>query len=175
MLAYVRKLVADGILSIDAEGRVWRHYELTRWGRKAVPTRRAENKTKKGYLAITFHVPRQRFTRGVLAHVLVWTHLRGTIPAGMQVNHKDLRKDNNRPDNLELTTGSGNIQHSYANGRVRPWSKAKEWRPGKLRLTEEQKQRARDLRAKGMTHSAIREETGISRTHIARILKGGRQ
>lgn len=38
VLAYVLSLVADGTLSIDADGRVWRHFVAIRSGRIAAQT-----------------------------------------------------------------------------------------------------------------------------------------
>lgn len=47
------------------------------------------------------------------AHRLVWVHNNGPIPKGVEVNHKDGDKTNNRLDNLELVTHAKNIEHSY--------------------------------------------------------------
>ena len=164
----------DGTLSIDAEGMIWRHYVHDGWGgRSAVTPRRAENPTKKGYLAVTLGVPGTRKTRSVLAHCLIWTRLHGPIPKPLQINHKDLDKTNNRPGNLELMTNAQNIQHSYDNGRPLPWHKATEWRPGKPRISEAEKARVLELRANGLGSHRIRKLTGISKTHIERIFKKG--
>jgi hypothetical protein len=151
-LDHALALVGAGVLSIDPDGRVWRLAVLDRWGNQhRVPIRRAEHPTRKGYLAIALGRPGTRRTWKVLAHVLVWTHIHGAIPAGLQVNHKDLVKANNEPSNLELVTGSGNIRHSYANGRTRPWSKATEWRPGIPRRSQQQIARLVELRQQGKT------------------------
>jgi hypothetical protein len=173
VLTYAIGLVRNGTLSIDEEGRIWRHFVGTKTGRKPIEAKRAENSTRKGYLALTLGVPGTRKTCKVFAHILVWVWLKGAIPAGLQVNHKDTCKQNNRPDNLELTTGSENIQHSYANGRPRPWHKATEWRPGVPRLSEEAKARVLELRAQGMGSYRISKATGISKTHVERIIRKG--
>jgi AraC-like DNA-binding protein len=173
VLDYAIDLAKTGILSVDGEGRVWRHFEKTRYSRRAIETRRAENPTKKGYLSITLGVPGTHKTRGVLAHVLVWTLLHGQIPDGIQVNHKDLNKANNRPDNLELMTGSQNTQHAYDNGRAKPWKFAKEWRPGISKRTTEEIARLFDLRRQGKTQKEICALMAISRTHLQRLFKKG--
>ena len=170
-LDHALSLVADGTLSIDSEGRVWRHFEKTKGGRRAVETRRADRPTTKGYMSITFSRPGRTGTRSVLVHVLVWTLANGSIPAGLQVNHKDLNKANNRLDNLEAVTGARNIQHSYENGRTRPWSKATEWRPGKPCMSEELKARVVALRAGGHGARAVSKMTGVSATHVDRLYK----
>lgn len=173
VLDYALGLVRSGILSIDSEGRVWRHKAKTKFGAVPVETHRAENKTQKGYLAVTLGVPGTRSTRAVLAHILVWVHANGPIQVGLQVNHKDLNKANNRLTNLEIVTGAENIQHSYANGRTRPWTNAKEWRPGKERISDDRKNQVISLRRSGLIARRVAELTGISATQVGRILKGG--
>ncbi len=106
--------VHDGTFSIDEEGRVWRHYMLgcgVRRTRLRIPTRRAEVPAFKGYLRIKFKVDGRKVS--VFAHRLVWQFFRGDIPDDLEPNHKDGIKSNNHPDNLELTTSSGNTTHAY--------------------------------------------------------------
>ena len=45
------------------------------------------------------------------AHRLVWEAFNGPIPYPLQINHKNGVRDDNRLENLELVTASGNIQH----------------------------------------------------------------
>ncbi len=83
---------------------------------------------------------------------------------------------------IELVTGAGNMQHSYANGRPKPWSKSPEeslasgtgkgtWR-GKPRVTEVQKAEVRRLRLLGHSYREIGEAIGLSISHVQRISKG---
>lgn len=61
----------------------------------------------------------QRITyqgRGIQAHRLVWIAFNGLIPDRVQINHKDGKKYNNHPNNLELATNKENVQHAYNNG-----------------------------------------------------------
>lgn len=174
-LAYALQLVREGVLSIDSEGRIWRHFVLTKLGRKVVPVRRAENPTMKGYLGLTLGIRGTRRTATVVAHKVVWVYLYGPIPNGLQVNHKDLCKTNNRPSNLELLTPSGNVRHSYENGRPRPWHKATKWR-GKDRVSAANVARIVALRDGGKTYREVSEMTGVSESHVARLYqkeKGG--
>lgn len=168
-LAYALDLIRRGILSIDDEGRVWRLAKITHAGLKQISARRAESPTRKGYLAVVLtDTARPGKTAKVFAHILVWTYLHGPVPSGMQVNHIDLNKSNNRPENLELLTGAGNIQHSYANGRPRPWHKATTWQ-SKPRITEEQKQEIRRLRAAGKQLKEIGAQFNLGTSHVCRI------
>ena len=112
----VHALVDAGELEIDDAGRIWR--VAVRRGRKEplrlVPMRRrrAEKKLVKGYLQV-----RARFGNGervhAAAHRLVWFHFNGPIPDGMEINHRNGRKPDNRPANLEVTTRSGNVLHEH--------------------------------------------------------------
>jgi hypothetical protein len=159
-LAFLR----DGTLSIDAEGRIWRHKDAGR----PIPPRRAENVAAKGYLRLTLGIPGSGRVRSVMAHRVVWAWLKGPIPARLQVNHKDLDKANNRPGNLELVTGSGNIRHSYDHGRPLPYSKKDpaDWVGGYGRETREV---AIAMRGEGRTLREIAAATGMSVTHAHRI------
>lgn len=53
-------------------------------------------------------------------HALVWMAFRGTRPNGLEINHKDGNKRNNRLENLELITHSENIKHAYNTGLIPP-------------------------------------------------------
>lgn len=106
--------VHSGILSIDSEGRIWRHFLLHQ--RRpgvliAIPPRRAEVPTHKGYLRVKFTLDRRKVS--VFAHRLVWQFLHGDIPDDLEINHIDGCRSNNLPANLELITSSGNTTHAY--------------------------------------------------------------
>lgn len=49
-------------------------------------------------------------------HILVCEAFHGERPAGMEVNHKDGNKQNNRASNLEWETDSGNMRHAIDTG-----------------------------------------------------------
>lgn len=51
-------------------------------------------------------------------HRLVWLCFKGSIPEGLQINHKDNDKTNNRIVNLELLTASDNIKHNYTTNNI---------------------------------------------------------
>jgi hypothetical protein len=52
------------------------------------------------------------------AHRLVWESVNGPIPDGMQINHRNGIKTDNRLENLELATASENTQHAYDTGLI---------------------------------------------------------
>ena len=51
-----------------------------------------------------------------LAHRMIWESVHGPIPDGLQINHKNGVKTDNRISNLELVTGSENVKHAYRIG-----------------------------------------------------------
>lgn len=53
------------------------------------------------------------------AHRMIWEHVHGAIPEGMEINHKNGVKWDNRISNLELVTPSENCLHAYRTGLVR--------------------------------------------------------
>lgn len=97
----------------------------------------------------------------VAAHRVVWEAVHGPIPNGLTVNHKDGRKTNNRPDNLELATQSEQNRHAYAIGlRVGNGLTGK---PRPSRLTPEQ-----IVALLAAPHGKVTElcrELGISRSY----------
>jgi hypothetical protein len=107
--------VEAGELEIDELGQIWR--VAARTGRRYgggtttynVERRRAEHDIGP-YFAVRVMVNHKRTT--CLAHRLVWIHFHGPIPDGQVINHKNGQKKDNRPENLEVTTHSGNQVHA---------------------------------------------------------------
>ena len=165
-------LVKAGVLRVEADGTVWRVGIISRGFVLRITPRRAERTGHKGYLRIVLGVPGERRTFSVGAHRLVYAALRGCVPDDLQINHIDLNKTNNHPDNLELVTAAQNIAHSYANGRTTPWSAVRarrgSWR-GKPLVSSEQAAAMREMRANGATLAAVAREFGISITHTQRL------
>lgn len=50
--------------------------------------------------------------RSFMVHRLVWLAFCGPVPSGLEINHKDGNKQNNRLDNLECVTHQANIDHA---------------------------------------------------------------
>lgn len=169
--------VAAGLLRVDPDGSVWRVAELRRGRSVAVEPRRAETVGGKGYFRIVLGVPDKARNCSVAAHRLVYAALVGAIPDGLQINHRDLNKQNNRPDNLEVVTGSENIAHSYAHGRTEPWAHAarrphgRGWR-GKPIKTDEEIALMRQLRADGVLLRVIATRFDIAISHAHRLTEG---
>lgn len=143
-----------GILSVDADGRVWSL--ATRKNGKVVPRPtplRAERMTKRGYPVVHAWITGRQYL--VTAHRLVWTVLRGPIPQGLDINHIDGKKTNNHPSNLELATRSENILHSYRAGLRSKRNIAAEWAP-----------QVRALRLEGKSFVEIAQVLGVTKTTV---------
>ena len=79
---------------------------------------------RRGYVVLKAHMARGYETvhlerRHVYVHGLVARTFIGERPHGHQVNHIDLDRLNNRPENLEYVTPAENALHARA---LRPWS-----------------------------------------------------
>jgi HNH endonuclease/Homeodomain-like domain len=169
---YVLSLIQRGILSIDEEGCIWRHATIQH-GKLDVP-RRSESVKSKGYLALTLQMPDGR-VRSVMAHRVIWEWAHGPIPEGLQINHKDLNKQNNRMDNLELMTNLENIRHSHANGRILAYTYLRKQEgamfKGKPLIGDKDRIKIREMRASGMTTREIATHYGRSFHTIWQVLK----
>lgn len=109
-------MIAEGVLSIDIQGRIWRHKRLYR-GLKyddVNPKKRAEHRSGHGYLNIQMYFNNRQ--NKAMAHRIVWIYFYGEIPKGVEINHKNGIKDDNRPSNLELVTRSENMKHANTHG-----------------------------------------------------------
>lgn len=54
----------------------------------------------------------------VYAHIGVYIGVNGVYEEGLVINHKDLNKLNNRPENLEAVSNKDNVNHSYENNKI---------------------------------------------------------
>lgn len=115
------KHIYSGELRIDLNGRIWR--DKIRKGLKSggsslykIKSRRAEHATPAGYLQI------RAMQNGVhvygCAHRLVWQFFNGNIPNGYTINHKNGKKSDNNPTNLEVCTYSENMKHAHKLGLI---------------------------------------------------------
>lgn len=78
-------------------------------------------KKYKGYYSVT--LCKNGITKMYLVHRLVWEAFNGPIPPGMQVNHKNEDKLDNRLENLEVVTPKENSNYGTRNKRISDFMK----------------------------------------------------
>lgn len=157
-------MIQKGVVEVRSDGTVWKLRNLNRTPLKE--PRRMETQSGNGYLKVHVNADGRQF--GVLAHRLVWTVLRGPIPDGMDINHKDGNRTNNHPDNLEVLTRGDNHRHAYRVLGRKPSKSVPAPIVDKLRAS------ARALREKGLSFSAIARELGVSQTTAFRAAEGAK-
>lgn len=163
--AIVHDLVIGGELEIDDQGRIWRiGYRRGRTRRLTrVPRKRGDVLNSTGYYLVTRRIAGVQYRTG--AHRLVWYHHHGDIPRGMEVNHINGNRADNRPENLELTTHAENILHSTRTLKKGPIK----------RLTRDQVRDIRQRRAAGEATKTIAADYGLTPSYVGRIARGERQ
>jgi hypothetical protein len=114
-----------------------------------------------GYLRVTVPFPETGRQRHVLVHIVVWTHARGPIPEGLQVDHRNGDPADNRLVNLRLLTCLLNNRASASAGRRNVG-----W------LTPPVVGQIRVLAAQGMSFYRIAEELDLSAKKVYRITSG---
>lgn len=102
----------------------------------------------------------------VLAHRLVFLTFVGPIPDGYEINHKNGKRDDNRPENLEAISHADNVRYS------RDVLKANYATYGNARMTMEQIKAVFMMRMNGHTFQAIGKALGFSKTHIRNVWHG---
>lgn len=100
-------------------------------------------------------------------HRLIWETANGPIPAGLEINHKNGVRDDNRLSNLEIVTHQENILHAYRTGLK---TNRGEKHPSH-KVTEAQVREMRAL-SRRMRPRQIAELYGISRRQVAAIVSG---
>jgi hypothetical protein len=66
-------------------------------------------------------------------HRAMWEAFVGPIPKGMEINHKNLDRADNRLENLELLTHRENVQHAFDAYRENPASRQPAGKAGSYR------------------------------------------
>lgn len=106
----------------------WQAYEASTLGRIRRNGNRSDGRrlrirvlkygTHGPYPIVVLHWGRVRRTASV--HSVIAETFHGPCPSGMEVNHKDYVKTNNRPGNLEYVTKSEQHIHAHANPGRKP-------------------------------------------------------
>jgi len=150
-----------GVYEISVEGEVRRiatHGDNPQKLRRIVRPHQRNN-----YLAIDLSRDNERHREYV--HRIVWSAFRGTIPKGVEINHIDGDKHNNRLDNFELVTRSANMKHCFK-FLCPSLKRVQGVEHHKAKLTPDIVREIRRMRADGVDRSTIATTFGITKTAV---------
>lgn len=104
-------------------------------------------------------------------HRVIWVWINGSIPEGMQINHKDYNRGNNNISNLEVVTAKENFEYSRCH-----YKPMKGEKNGNSKFTDEQVGAIRFLATHaGWSQKKIHEFVGTcSPSGISRIINKNR-
>jgi hypothetical protein len=119
-----------------------------------------------GYIVLTLR-PNGPTPRIVRAHRVIWESQHGPIPAGVQINHINGVKHDNRIGNLEMATASQNIQHAWRTGLSSQPHGEKSYR---AKLSGAQVADIRERASSGETQQSLADEYGVCQAQVSRIV-----
>lgn len=169
------RLVKLGILSIDRQGRIWRHrrtfYNWSGATKTIVfnPPKRAEHSNMgNGYLSLQLKVGNKSCR--AMAHRVVWIYFNGEILDGKEINHINGKKSDNRLSNLEPVTRAENMKHARMNGWLNNKPKGEDHYNSKL--TVRQVERIRKIgKSKLLYQAELARMFNVSTITISRIIR----
>lgn len=121
-----------------------------------------------GYWYAQFRMGRRRAS--VRLHRVIWEYVHGPIPDGMEINHLNGTKHDNRLANLELVTPAGNHAHAVATGLQPDQPTGAAGYSAKLTLDQALEIKRRALN--GELQQTIADDFGIARSQVSKILHG---
>ena len=124
---------------------------------------------KNGYRTLMLQENGVKYT--FCEHRCVWVWFNGDIPNGLEVNHIDANRENNKIENLELVTHSENIQHMLRMGHG---NFPKGEKSGKAIYSDKEVQAMRYLRENNWTVKQIASLFGNKNANVIGRLINGR-
>lgn len=103
------------------------------------------------------------------AHRIIWEAVNGPITGGLEINHRNGKKADNRISNLELTDRSGNVQHAFDTG-LKHGLKGTQHPAHKL--CDDDVREIRRARRSGEAPKSIAARKGVSRRTIYDVCLG---
>jgi len=159
----------EGVYAASKDGDI---YRLRTYGSRPKPIlRTVAKRLKKGYAVA--HLCLDGVRKDALIHRCVWQAFNGPIPDGLEINHKNGVRDDNRLDNLELVTKSGNARHKFevlgAQSNFKPQHGSTN---GSSKLSPDDIRAIRQLYAEGgFRQKDLAERFGVSQPMIGNIVR----
>lgn len=154
----------DDWYEVSNLGRV-RSYHKFGWGRRIYPEIIKLYTTKRGYVQVS--LTKDKVSRQKDVHRLVAYAFLGNPGAGMQIDHKNGDKTDNRAINLEWVTPQENTRRSLELG-LKPTGE----RHGMSKLTQQEVDAIRLLYATGKySHRKLGEFFGITHSSAGKIIR----
>lgn len=157
----------EGIYEVSDTGRVKR---IAGWsdGRKTKPVGILRINPNKRYARVILHNKLIGDPKYLLVHRIVMAAFVGPLPSGMEVNHKNGKKHDNRLENLEYMTHPDNQLHAH---RVLKIHHFKGSESGTAKVNESQVALMRELRRQGWMLKDLAVKFGLSISTICWICK----
>lgn len=157
----------EGVYAASEDGTVFR--TDTREGKPIC--RPVANRLKNtGYISI--HLCFEARRRDARAHRLVWEAFNGRIPDGLEINHKNGIRTDNRISNLEVVTKQENAIHKFkVNGYRSQGTSPQGSRNHAAKITEDDVRTMRRLYAEGVPQHALGRQFGISQPMVGNIVR----
>lgn len=155
----------EGFYAADADGNI---YRTERYGRRIC--RKIALRKKLGYLVA--HLCKDAVRKDFHAHRAVWMAFNGPIPAGMEINHKNGLRHDNRLANLEVCTRRENNLHKF---RVLGYRSQGRGLPGEAngssKLTADDVRAIRIFNTIGLPQKTLGNLFGVSQPMIGLIVR----
>jgi len=159
--------ISVGSIDVDQYGQVWslkKHHNDGRF--ISIKPRIYKRVGDKGYIRIALFLNNKQYN--TIGHRIVWIYFNGIIPKGLQINHKNGIKTDNRPSNLELVTPSQNILHgiNILGSKVLHGEEC-----GSSKLTSKEVIKIRRIFASSKsTQKTLTKQYNVSKSQINRII-----
>lgn len=153
------KRIPEWTYEVSSLGRVRRLGDYQNWKHHRI----LSPSYSSGYAILNLRNKSRKWSIGV--HALVALVFLGPTPSGMEVDHIDGNRRNNRADNLRFVTPSENINGSVGRGH----RGEKRWN---ATLTNDAVRQIREMKRNGETVKNIAEKLAVSESQCYHVLSG---